>query len=104
MTAHEVLNELERLKIIVQITNGKLILRPAASVPPALLEAVRAVKADLLAGLCSGCHATLDAHGACWRCCNRLCESCRAMWTGSAFIAVCRPCEIEACRKQGIPY
>jgi hypothetical protein len=44
---------------------------------------------------CQQCSRPMDAKRRCWRCCERLCEVCgRPTWT--AFIALCRPCEVAA--------
>lgn len=38
----------------------------------------------------------------CWKCCVAVCECGRV--TESAFLTVCRQCEVEEARRQGIPY
>src|SRR5262249_47477101 len=50
--------------------------------------------ADGPALLCPDCGRPLDAKRACWRCCQRLCACGRA--TGTAFISVCRLCEVAS--------
>lgn len=64
--------------------------------PPAgLLAELGEHKAEVLALLtaCPQCHRLMDGKRRCWRCCNRLCETCGRP-TGSAFIALCLLCDI----------
>ena len=44
---------------------------------------------------CPLCKRPMDARKRCWVCCNRLCEACGRL-TGTAFISVCRLCEVAA--------
>jgi hypothetical protein len=51
---------------------------------------------DALTAACPACGRPLDARRACWGCCDRLCPCGRP--TGSAFIELCRVCEVDYLR------
>jgi len=57
---------------------------------------------DYLLQACPTCGGTLTSQGICWACCDRLCSSCGRL-TGSAFLALCFPCEwkIEHAKEPG---
>jgi hypothetical protein len=86
---------------------GGVRVTPASQLTEEHRQAIRACKPELLALLkarraldCLQCRRPLDAARACWKCCDRVCHCGRP--TGSAFIELCRPCEVAWLRLQGI--
>ena len=99
--AVDIIGKLVAAGVKVEAAGDKLKLRPT---PPAeLLELVRAHKGEIVAELTSGrcphCRKKLDGRQ-CWRCHVAWCECGRV--TESAFILVCRPCEVAAANRAGV--
>jgi hypothetical protein len=69
--------------------------RSLAAHKPEILELLRPVTP------CPACKRPMDSRKRCWRCCDRVCEGCGRL-TGTAFISLCRLCEV-ARERGGVP-
>jgi hypothetical protein len=113
MTASELIRHLGSRGIRLEASAGRLrVDAPAGVLTDPDRAALIRCKGELLALLCQAgtpaaqvsvpcpqCGRPADEKGCCWKCCNRACSGCRGP-TGSAFIAMCRPCEVAFLRKQ----
>jgi hypothetical protein len=106
MTATDLLRRMESVGYtLVLVTGGKVRVRPASRLDNATIDAIKEHKAELVNLLrerlqrdaCPTCRRALDERRACWKCCDRLCETCGRQ-TGSAFIALCLSCDMAARR------
>jgi hypothetical protein len=104
MTATDLLRRMESEGYtLVLVASGKVRVRPASQLDNATIDAIKEHKAELVSLLrwrlerdaCPTCRRPLDNRRACWKCCDRLCETCGRQ-TGSAFIAVCLSCDMTA--------
>ncbi len=96
MTAVDVARLCRHRGIELTAAGGRLRYRaPAGAVDAEVLSMLSAHKAELLllAAPCPGCGRPLDA-GRCWWCHHRVCEACRERPTGSAYLALCLPCDL----------
>jgi hypothetical protein len=107
MSAVALLQELSALGFSLTDESGGIAVSPASQLSPDQRQAIRDHKAELLQLLtanrpqkCPRCHGPLTKRRACWKCCERLCHCGRP--TGSAFIELCRPCEVAWLREQGV--
>src|SRR5262245_7701988 len=70
--------------------------RSLAAHKPEILELLRPATA------CPTCKRPMDAKRRCWHCCDRVCEGCGRL-TGTAFISLCRLCEVTRDRGGALP-
>lgn len=96
---------IQSIQVRVEVEQGESRLKLRPSPPADLLALIRQHKAELLKELakpkCPYCRRLLKDRK-CWKCCICLCEC--GMVVSSAFISVCRRCEVAECRRLGQPY